>query len=354
MTFVRAIVITLLLAILAVLGGAVAFVFIDKAAPEDALLWTVTAIATHRIGPDTPLSAAGQNVAATLFIVGPVIAGFFALALGMAVRRCLIERRRQARLTMLPLRTSANGRLDAYDPSERLSGKGLCLTDHTTPNPHLFARSDGGVLTEVENEVNPLVATVTTRKKAPQAAEAAQASTPPAADTTPQENAPDDGREKPRVVPMSTIPLTKDPVSGNAILKQPQADPEPPRKPAGSHKVVIVDDDPIILKIYSSLFQKAGIKPLVASNGVDAFQLILTERPDVAVIDYMLPLLSGIQITEKLKHEDALKDMHVVLFTSDEQAQTRDHALEAGADAIVTKVDNPQVLLDTVIEILHG
>ena len=95
-----------------------------------------------------------------------------------------------------------------------------------------------------------------------------------------------------------------------------------------------------------------SIAALVASNGVDAFQLILTERPDVAVIDYMLPLLSGIQITEKLRHEDKLKNMRVVLFTSDEQAQTRDHALEAGADAIVTKVEDPSVLLDTVLNIV--
>ncbi len=117
--------------------------------------------------------------------------------------------------------------------------------------------------------------------------------------------------------------------------------------------VALVDDDPIILQIYTKLFEDAGVKTITASNGVDAFQMIERELPDVAIIDYRLPLLSGIQLCEKARHEVTLSKMKIILFTQDEQRQTRDHAIEAGADVVVTKNHEPSVLVGTVLGMLH-
>lgn len=128
-----------------------------------------------------------------------------------------------------------------------------------------------------------------------------------------------------------------------------------PVKPIEDNRrtVALVDDDPIILKIYSKLFEDAGVKTITASNGVDAFQLIERELPDVAIIDYRLPLLSGIQLCEKARHEVTLQKMKIILFTQDEQRQTRDHAIEAGADIVVSKNHEPSVLVGTVLGMLH-
>ena len=97
-----------------------------------------------------------------------------------------------------------------------------------------------------------------------------------------------------------------------------------------------------------------GFHTLKASCGIDAYQIILEERPDIAVIDYRMPLLSGIQVCEKIRQEPKLEAMKVVIFTVDEQSRTRREALNAGADAVVTKVDDPTVLLSTLADLIEA
>ncbi|WDN88882.1 voltage-gated potassium channel [Desulfosarcina sp. BuS5] len=125
------------------------------------------------------------------------------------------------------------------------------------------------------------------------------------------------------------------------------------QQPLGQRKIVIVDDNPVILSLYNRLFQKAGFYPLTAVNGRDALELIIKEKPPVAVIDVMLPVFSGIEVCKKIRGFDELKNMKIVLFTADKDSMTRKRAIEAGADAVVVKSAEASEVIEKVIEVLE-
>ncbi|MCD6271811.1 MAG: response regulator, partial [Deltaproteobacteria bacterium] len=124
------------------------------------------------------------------------------------------------------------------------------------------------------------------------------------------------------------------------------------QQPLGQRKIVIVDDNPVILSLYNRLFQKAGFYPLTAVNGRDALELIIKEKPPVAVIDVMLPVFSGIEVCKKIREFDELKNMKIVLFTADKDSMIRKRAIEAGADAVVVKSAEASEVIEKVIEVL--
>ncbi len=101
--------------------------------------------------------------------------------------------------------------------------------------------------------------------------------------------------------------------------------------------LVIVDDNPVIRRLYTRYFQKHGFSPHAASNGRDGLEMILREKPAAAVVDYMMPVLSGIEICEAVRATEGCESIKLILFTADEDGETRERALAAGADAVVYK-----------------
>lgn len=119
-----------------------------------------------------------------------------------------------------------------------------------------------------------------------------------------------------------------------------------------SKKIVIVDDNPIILRLFTRLLQRAGFVPITASNGQDALNLILDKKPDAAIIDFMLPVMSGIEICEAIRKDSSYDKVKLILFTSDQDSKTKKRALDAGANAVVVKGVEAQELIETVVNLL--
>ncbi len=118
-------------------------------------------------------------------------------------------------------------------------------------------------------------------------------------------------------------------------------------------KLVIVDDNTIILHLYSRLFHKFGFFPITADNGREGLELILQEKPVAAVIDFMLPELSGIELCTEIKKHKELNDTKLILFTGDDKKETRKEALLAGADEVVIKSSDAQKIIKTVVAMLE-
>ncbi len=118
-------------------------------------------------------------------------------------------------------------------------------------------------------------------------------------------------------------------------------------------RVLIVDDNPVILSLYSRLLARAGFIPLKAADGANALNRIKEEKPDAAVIDFMLPVLSGIEICRRVREDPRNSHTKLILFTSDEHPETRRRALEAGADEFITKTAESSQLIEAVIRILN-
>jgi len=117
-------------------------------------------------------------------------------------------------------------------------------------------------------------------------------------------------------------------------------------------KLVIVDDNPIILQLYTRLFQQRGFIPITATNGHEGLDIIVQEKPVAAVIDFMLPVLSGIELCRQIRKKGKNHDIKLILFTSDNHPETRKLALDAGADEIVIKSSDAPEIIETVIRSL--
>lgn len=138
------------------------------------------------------------------------------------------------------------------------------------------------------------------------------------------------------------------------VMEEPGTPGQPkPETGAAPKKVVLVDDNLVILRLYTRLFQKAGYFPLTAQDGEEGLALIKKELPEIAVIDYQLPKLSGIEVCRQLRRDPVFRQTKLVLFTGDDKPETRASALAAGADEVIPKTPDAFAIIKKVIE-LHG
>lgn len=103
-------------------------------------------------------------------------------------------------------------------------------------------------------------------------------------------------------------------------------------------RVLLVDDDPVMLRGYSLLLKSAGYEVTEAATGLEALSKAEEEKPDLILLDVVLPDISGLDVCGRLKSLEALEDTFVVLLSgvrtgSDDQAE----GLETGADAYITR-----------------
>jgi voltage-gated potassium channel len=113
-------------------------------------------------------------------------------------------------------------------------------------------------------------------------------------------------------------------------------------------KIVLIDDNPVIRQLYTRLFQKAGFNILTAVNGREGYDMIITEKPDAAVVDFMLPDISGLDVCRQIRAHDIGREMKLFLFTADNQEETRKKALEVGVDTVVVKSPEAQEIIAIV------
>jgi voltage-gated potassium channel len=119
-------------------------------------------------------------------------------------------------------------------------------------------------------------------------------------------------------------------------------------------KIVIIDDNPVIVRLYARLFQKAGFHPLTADSGDKGLALILREQPAAAVIDFMLPGLSGLEICRKVRQDHRSASIKLIVFTADNDQQLRTSCLEAGADDVIVKSSESSEIISVVSRLVRS
>ncbi len=126
--------------------------------------------------------------------------------------------------------------------------------------------------------------------------------------------------------------------------KEEQQNPEQPQK------IVLVDDNPVIRRLYTRLFQKAGFNIMTASTGREGESLILKEQPDAAVVDYLLGDITGLDVCRDVRENESGQAVKLILFTADDSLQVHDEAMEAGADVVVVKSPDAAEIVNLVAE----
>ena len=120
----------------------------------------------------------------------------------------------------------------------------------------------------------------------------------------------------------------------------------------GQPLILIADDDPDILELVSFRLERAGYEVLRARNGEEAVQVAIVRRPDLAILDVMMPRLDGYEATRRLREHDETRRMPVILLTARVQEDDIARGFEAGADDYVKKPFSPQELGSRVQAVL--
>jgi DNA-binding response OmpR family regulator len=112
--------------------------------------------------------------------------------------------------------------------------------------------------------------------------------------------------------------------------------------------VLVVEDDPVILRLLEVNFEMEGFAVRSATNGREALDAVRSGRPDVVVADIMMPVLSGLDFLAELRADPAIADVPVVFLSAKAQAGDVRAGLAAGADDYVTKPFEPLDLVERV------
>ncbi|MEH6591507.1 MAG: phosphate regulon transcriptional regulator PhoB [Halioglobus sp.] len=117
--------------------------------------------------------------------------------------------------------------------------------------------------------------------------------------------------------------------------------------------VLIVDDESSIRDMLKMALELADFRCLEADNIRDAHGVIVDERPDVVLLDWMLPGGSGIELLRRLKRDDTTSDIPVIMLTAKTMEDNVIQGLEVGADDYITKPFAPRELIARVKSLLR-
>ena len=103
-------------------------------------------------------------------------------------------------------------------------------------------------------------------------------------------------------------------------------------------RLVVADDDPVTRRLLEGLLSKLGFQVVLAKDGIEALAILTGEDPPpLAILDWMMPGMTGIDVCRKLRHRASSGPTYVLIVTSREQTEDLVAALDAGADDYVTK-----------------
>ena len=118
-------------------------------------------------------------------------------------------------------------------------------------------------------------------------------------------------------------------------------------------KILIVEDEAPIREMIAFHLSRAGYETVEADDCRTARQLIVDERPDLALIDWMLPDMSGLELTRRLKRDDEHEDLAIIMLTARADEHDKVSGLEGGADDYITKPFSTQSLVEKVRTLLQ-
>ena len=120
-----------------------------------------------------------------------------------------------------------------------------------------------------------------------------------------------------------------------------------------TNKILIVEDEKPIREMIAFHLNRAGFDPLEAADCRQARQLLADERPALALVDWMLPDMSGLELTRILKRGDEFEDIAVIMLTARTDEHDKVSGLEGGADDYVTKPFSPRELVARIKAVLR-
>jgi DNA-binding response OmpR family regulator len=108
-----------------------------------------------------------------------------------------------------------------------------------------------------------------------------------------------------------------------------------------------------LLKETLEEFEDKGIEFLTANNGEEAIGSIMTEKPELVILDVMMPGIDGFEVCNTIKNELGMKDVYVLMLTANGQEINKQKSKDVGADIFMTKPFDPDELIKEVSKVLE-
>ena len=120
-----------------------------------------------------------------------------------------------------------------------------------------------------------------------------------------------------------------------------------------AQKILIVEDEQAIREMTAFHLARAGYEVFEAGDCREARMLLANKRPDLALIDWMLPDMSGLELTRKLKRDKDYEDLAIIMLTARAEERDKVSGLEGGADDYITKPFSPRELVARIQAVLR-
>ncbi|MDD5560681.1 MAG: response regulator [Candidatus Omnitrophica bacterium] len=117
-------------------------------------------------------------------------------------------------------------------------------------------------------------------------------------------------------------------------------------------KILVVDDEKAIVEMLTMRLEANGYQVISAADGQEGLDKLRSERPDLIILDLMLPKIDGYKVCRILKFDEKYKHIPIILFTARTQEIDIKLGEEVGADAYIMKPFEPDILLGKVAELL--
>jgi len=117
-------------------------------------------------------------------------------------------------------------------------------------------------------------------------------------------------------------------------------------------RILVVDDEVQLVEMVKIRLEANGYEILSAYDGQEALDKARKEKPDLIVLDLMLPKLDGYKVCRMIKFDDRYKNIPIILFSARAQESDKEMGIQVGADAYITKPFEPKVLLSKIKELL--
>lgn len=109
--------------------------------------------------------------------------------------------------------------------------------------------------------------------------------------------------------------------------------------------ILIVDDEPYMIRLLQHHVERAGYKMVKAVNGREALEKVGSEKPDLIIMDVMMPELNGLEVLSQIRESPETAELPVIIMTANAQRFTKEEAEAAGVSAFLTKPFSPTQLM---------
>lgn len=120
-----------------------------------------------------------------------------------------------------------------------------------------------------------------------------------------------------------------------------------------AYKILVVDDEPSIVRLMEFILARQGHEMLVAVNGEEALQKVRAAHPDLVLLDIMMPRIDGYEVARALRADPETASMPIIMLSAKAQEEDIQKGMDVGVNEYITKPFSPEHLVHVVADYLH-